>query len=246
MKILTLLALLATLTLTGCASSYIAPGAKADLQAFAPASIQAGSAAKATAPFPASIAAVRVQSSGYANYHLRQSGGAYGAGRYSVVTTREVESDSQFERIARLPQVSGIVAINRMLLPQQLDSDKELREAAARLQGDLLLIYTFDTTFFDTDAARPITLLTLGLAPTKTIYVTTTASALLMDTRTGYVYSAYEATKKSDTSASAWSSNENADKARRANEQAAFDQLVDQFTSSWDQLLARHLKKPAG
>ena len=47
------------ISLVGCAS-YVAPGAKADLQAFAPASIQEGFAAKATAPFPASIALARI------------------------------------------------------------------------------------------------------------------------------------------------------------------------------------------
>ena len=49
----------ALVALFGCAS-YIPPGAKADLQAFAPASIQEGFAAKATSPFPASIAVVQI------------------------------------------------------------------------------------------------------------------------------------------------------------------------------------------
>jgi hypothetical protein len=96
-------------SLIGCAS-YIAPGAKADLQAFAPASIQEGFAAKATAPFPASIAVVRVQAPAYTNYRLQQTGGAYGSGRYSVITTREVEEESHVERIARLPQVVGVTS----------------------------------------------------------------------------------------------------------------------------------------
>ena len=228
--------------LAGC-STYIPPGAKADLQAFAPASIQEGFAAKATAPFPASIAAVRVQAPTYTNYYLQHNGGTYGSGRYSVVTTREVEDQAQFDRLSKLPQVAGLVSINRMLLPPKLESDLELREAAARLQADLLLLYTFDTSFFDTDLAKPLTVLTLGLSPTKKVYVTTTASALLLDTRTGYVYAAYGVTNKSESMASSWGSRDAADEGRRHNEKEAFDKLVADLIGSWPRLLERHAKR---
>jgi hypothetical protein len=242
MRYLIVIAAIVSGFLTGC-SSYIPPGAKADLQAFAPASIQEGFAAKATAPFPASIAAVRVQAPTYTNYYLQQNGGTFGSGRYSVITTREVEDQIQLDRIAKLPQVAGFVSINRMLLPQRLESDRELREAAARLQADLLLIYTFDTAFFDTDLAKPLTVLTLGLSPTKKIYVTTTASALLLDTRTGYVYSAYEVTHKSESLATSWGSRDAADEGRRRNEKEAFNKLVEDLVGSWPRLLERHVKR---
>jgi hypothetical protein len=124
------LLLLLAAVLGGC-SSYIAPGPKADLAALAPASIQEGFAPKPTAPFPAAIAAVRLQASGYTNYYVQRNGGMYGIGRYSIVTTREVEDQAQFDRISQLPQVSGLVSINRMLPPERLDGERELREAAA-------------------------------------------------------------------------------------------------------------------
>ena len=229
-------------SLIGCAS-YIAPGARADLQAFAPASIQEGFAAKATAPFPASIAIVRVQAPAYTNYRLQRAGGAYGSGRHSVITTREVEEESHFERITRLPQVAGVTSVNRMLLPSNLEGDKELREAAARLQADLLFVYTFDTAFFDRDLAKPLTVITLGLSPTRKVYVTTTVSALLIDTRTGYVYSTYETTKKAETLSTSWGSSDAADEARRQNERQAFEQLVGEFANTWPKLLDRHARK---
>lgn len=229
-------------SLVGCAS-YVAPGAKADLQAFAPASIQQGFAAKATAPFPASIAVVRVQAPAYTNHRLQQAGGAYGSGRYSVITTREVETESQIERIGRLPQVAGVTAINRMLLPQKLESDKELREAAARLQADLLFVYTFDTAFFETDLAKPLTVVTLGLSPTRKVQVATTVSGLLIDTRTGYVYATYETTQKAQTLSTSWGSRDAADEARLQNERQAFEQMVGEFVGAWPKLLERHGRK---
>ena len=38
--------------------------------------------------------------------------------------------------------------------PAHLESDRELREAAARLKAAMLLLYTFDTSFHDNDGAN--------------------------------------------------------------------------------------------
>lgn len=230
------------LTFTGCAT-YLPPGAKADLQALAPPSIQEGFAAKPSRPFPASLAVVRIQAPTYGNYYLNRHGGQYGTGRYTVIMTREVETQAQFDRVAALPRVAGLVTLNRLLLPSKLEGDREIREAAARLQADLVLVYTFDTAFFDHDAARPLTVITLGLSPTRKITAVTTVSALLLDTRTGYVYAAYEVTERAATLATSWGSGESADATRQTTERNAFAKLVDEFAREWPRLLARYDKK---
>ena len=228
----------ATFGLAGCAT-YLPPGAKADLQAFAPPTIQEGFATRPTNPFPASIAAVRVQGSHYRNYYLDRNGGTYGTGRYSVVMTRELDEQSHFERIIQLPSVSGLVFLNRMLLPPTLDTDREIREAAARLHADLVFLYTFDTSFFDTNAAKPLSVITLGLSPTRKISAVTTVSGLLIDTRTGYVYGAYEVTEKAATLATSWGSRDTADEVRRKTEKGALAKLVDEVAASWPNILVR-------
>jgi hypothetical protein len=230
------------IVISGCAT-YIPPGAKADLQAFAPPDIQAGFAAKPTNPFPASIAVVRVQAPTYTNYYLRQNGGSYGSGRYSVILAKEEDEDSQLERVTKLQQVAGLVSISRLLLPQRLDDDKEIRGAASRLQADLVFLYTFDTSFLDTDMAKPLSVITLGLSPTRRISAVTTCSALLMDTRTGYIYSAYEATERKQTLSTSWGSRDTADETRREIEQEAFKKLIDDLTTSWPKLLERYAQK---
>jgi len=226
-------------TLAGCAT-YMPPGARADLQAFGPSSIQEGFAVKPTNPFPASIAVVRVQAPRYNNYYLRQNGGVYGSGNYSIVMTKEVGEDTQLDRLLALPQLSGIVSLNRMLLPSNLTGDLELREAAARLQADMVFIYTFDTAFFDSDASVPLSVITLGLSPTRKITAVTTVSALLMDTRTGYIYAAYEETERKAILSTSWGSRDNADDARRKTEQLAFEKLIDDLTESWPKFLERY------
>lgn len=235
--LLILLAICSLLTITGCAS-YTPPGMKADLQDFAPASIQAGFDRKPTHPFPAAVAVVRLQGSGYSNYNLRHNGGEYGSGKYSVILVKEVEEQTQLERILKLPSLAGIVGLNRMLLPENLSSDEDLRIAASKVQADLLFIYTFDTGFYEKDHATPLSVVTLGLSPSRQIKAITTASAMLMDTRTGYIYAVYEVTEKANTLSSAWDTSDNADLVRRKTEQAAFEKLVDEFITTWPKLLA--------
>lgn len=231
-----------TVFLSGCAT-YMPPGAKADLQVFAPPDIQAGFEAKPTNPFPASIAVVRVQGPTYSNYYLQHRGGSYGSGRYSVVLAKELGEDSELARVSALDKVAGLVSINRMLLPERFESDKDIRGAASRLQADLVFLYTFDTSFFDTDVAKPLSVITLGLSPTRKISAVTTCSGLLIDTRTGYVYSAYEVTERAETFASSWGSRDTADETRRNTEREAFKKLVDEFAGTWPKLLERHARK---
>jgi hypothetical protein len=107
----------------------------------------------------------------------------------------------------------------------------------------LVFLYTFDTAFFGVDAAKPLTVITLGLSPTRKITAVTTVSALLLDTRTGYIYSAYEVTEREAMVSTSWGSSDTADEARRKTERRAFGKLVDEFVASWPKLLQRHEKK---
>jgi len=225
---------------TSCSSSYVLPGDKADLQVFTSSDIQAGFAAQATNPWPASIAIVRVQDPSYRHQGYGRFQPKQDTGRYSVVFAKEADEDTQVGKLNDLDQIHGVVSMNRLLLPKTLKSDEELRLAASRLQADLLLIYTFDTDFYNSDAAVPLTVVTLGLAPTRLISTATTCSALLMDTRTGYLYSVYESTERTEATSTTWGSHESADRERRRTEERAFASLVDEMVLSWPRVLERH------
>src|SRR5437899_2025974 len=191
--------------LSGC-RTYIPPSGRANLTALSSPSMQESFAAKPAAGFPAGIATVRVQAPGYRNYYTDREGGVYGQGRYSVVTVKEVEDEDDLRRISRLPDIAGLITISTLLLPQRLESDQPLREAAARLKADMLLLYTFDTSFHDNDAATALSVITLGLSPTRRITVHVAASALLVDTRTGFIYAALEANEKRKVLTTSWTS----------------------------------------
>lgn len=224
--------------LSGCAH-YVPPSGRADFTAFASQSMKESFEAKPAAGFPAGIVAVRVQAPHYRNYYTEREGGVYGEGRYSIVTVKEVEEDTHFQRLAALPQVGGLISLSTLLLPRTLQSDRELREAAARLKADMLLLYTFETTFHESDASKTLTLVTLGISPTRRVTVRVAASALLLDTRTGFIYAALEANEKRQPLTNAWHSNDTADRARRDAEKAAFKGLVNEFEKAWPKVVER-------
>ena len=192
---------------------------------------------KPLARFPAAVAVARVQAPDYAS----RTAQGWGRGNYCIVTTRDVEKPEQFEKLSKLPMIHGIAPISRTFLTtSHFTNDEPLRQAAAQLQADMLLIYTIDTAFYVRDMATPLTVVTLGLSPTREARVTTTASAVLVDTRNGYVYGAAEATEQNNRLASAWTSDDAVDMARLKTESAAFDKLVIDLERMWDGVVKRY------
>ncbi|MDB6071919.1 MAG: hypothetical protein JWL81_3090, partial [Verrucomicrobiales bacterium] len=174
---LLLLLLPASLFLCSC-QSYVTPGRQADLSTFTDPDVKKAFVARPAIKFPANLAVVRIQESGYRS----ASAEGVGAGAYSVVTTRDVETEQDIDTISKLPGVAGVVALNRLLLPKNLSTDLDLRQAAAKLQADAILIYTLETKFSSNEVIGPLTTLSLGLAPNQQYKISATASAILMDT----------------------------------------------------------------
>lgn len=231
--------------LCGCAK-YRSPGGPADFRAMGISeefvseqtepSIARRLDRKPLASFPAAVAVVRTQAPGYYSHTAR----GYGRGRYTVVPIRDVETDEHFERITNLPMIRGIAPLNRIVLPEQFNSDLELRQGAANVQADMVLIYTLDTVFGVEQKIPPLGLLTLGLFPDDEARVTCTASGVLMDTRSGYVYGLVEATSKETQIANTWTSQAAIDQTRRRAEAKAFDQLVGEFETMWAGVIDRY------
>ena len=191
---------------------------------------------KPDAEFPAHVVIARIQAPKY------QSQGAegYGSGRYNVVTTREVESEEDIDRISKWPKIAQLAPLNRLLLPPQLNSIKDLRSAAARARADILLIYSLDTTFrVGPQKYPPLSAISLGFLPNQEAKVTTTASAVFFDVRTEFVYGFAEATTQEAENASVWSSSAIVDQLRIKTERDAFHGLVDELEKTWDSILKR-------
>ena len=245
------LSLVATLALFlgGCGQAYTVPGGPADFRtlgvtaetkrAMTDPAVQVALDKKPLAGFPATIAIARVQASDYSSYDPATRTTSW-HGAYSVITTRTIERDEDFEALQKLPQVNAVVTMKRILLEHNAASDAELRAAAAKLHADMLLFYTFDTEFYTDTRVRPLSVISLGLFPNKSAHVTCTASAVLMDVNSGYLYCVVEATSQDQQLANAWSSSEAMDELRRRVERDAFEQLTKQFRQEWPVVVATY------
>jgi hypothetical protein len=216
--------------LGGCAS-YVTPGGAVQLDKFDRADLAEAASRKPAANFPARIAVARVQAPSYRSYTTA----SYPvAGRYSVVTTQELATDENFREMERWPAVVGVAPVSRLLLPEKLETLDDLRLSAAKLQADVLLIYTVDTTFnVQGRGYGPLAAISLGIVPDRDANVTSTASAILTDVRTGYIHGVAEATAKATGLTNFWSSSGTVDKKRLEAEREAFQLLVKEAGKTW-------------
>jgi len=246
-----ILVLMNAIAVTGCAQ-YRTPGDAADFRAMGitleaqeqltEPSIARRLAVKPAADFPARIAVARVQDRGYRSHSTR----GYGTGAFTVVTERDIEPDDTFDRIAGLPMVQGVAAMNRLILPEQFRTAEDLRWAAAQLHADMLLLYTLDTDFDVEHKLAPLAVFTLGLFPQEEARVSSTASAILLDTRSGYVYGLAESTSHTTQLANSWTSSSAIDQSRRRAERRAFADLLDQVSGMWAKVAGEYGPPEAG
>lgn len=115
----------------------------------------------------------------------------------------------------------------------------EVEGHAARLKSDMALLDTFDTSFHNYDESVDLNVVTLGLSPTRKVFLHVTASALLIDTRTEFIYSALEANESRELRTNTRESRQTADGGRRDAEQTAFKNLVTEFEKSWPRVVER-------
>ncbi len=230
--------LLVVVLLSGCAS-YVTPGGPVRLEDIDRADIAAVAARKPSPNFPARLAVARVQATGYKSY----SAEAYGAGGYSVVTTQELMTDGQMQALSAWPSVAGVAPVSRLLLPASLRSLDDLRLSAAKLQADVLLVYTLDTAFrINGRGYGPLTAISLGIVPDRDAHVTSTASALFIDVRTGFVYGVAEATAKASELTSIWNSSDTVDRKRLDAEREAVGLLLAEAGKTWSGIAGQYAR----
>ncbi|MEM1424309.1 MAG: hypothetical protein AAGH64_09930 [Planctomycetota bacterium] len=230
--------------MNGCHASYVTPGGPADLRAAIGMRSEGVTVEHAiakqldrepAAQFPATLALLRLQDRSYGSYTAR----GWDHTDYSVVTVRDVEDEADLERLGAMPGVRAVAPLNRMVIGN-LSSEQDLRAAAARVHADALVLYTFDTRF-DVDTTIPaLGVLTLGLFPNDIAKVTSTASAAVIDTRTGYVYALAESTHDTSQIANAWTNRDAVDQSRRRAERGAFAGLVGELERAWGGVVRAH------
>lgn len=230
------LVLVIALTCAGCAS-YRTPGGPAHLADINPAAVAGAGTLKPSPHFPATIALVRVQAPRYESYSSR----GFGDGSFSIVTPPESAAKEQLKIFADWPSVAGVVPLDISLLPAKLVSLDDLRLTAAKLQADVLLVYTIDTALdVQNRIYLPLTSIPLGNAPDKDANIQSTASAEFIDVRSGFTYGASEATAKVSDLVTAWGSSAAVDNKRLEAEQQAFSELAAKAEKIWAELVQQY------
>jgi hypothetical protein len=238
-KMLGMISVVILLVIQGCSATYTTPAAGVNISELTDVDIAELMAIEPASKFPARIAVARIQAPGYKS----RTNSGYGNGQYSVVTTRDIEEDSDFEVLSNSPMVAGVAPLSRLLLPTKLNSIKDLRLSAARLKTDILLIYSVETTFhIEGTSLGPLSLITLGFIPNEQVWVTSTTSGVLVDVRTGFIYGVAESTAKEEQHTTMWNSKQTIDEARLVAEKASFKGFINEYKTMWSNTLQQYNK----
>ena len=220
----------AALFASGCTSYVNSPAVARSLEAkraaFSDPLIARAFNAKPTIHFPATIA---VASNGRdTRDHLRAIS-AYGT----------------LDTWSSLPQLARIAIISPVLTEgygsrNDPKADLRLREAAAKLHADAVLILATETQATDGKIIAPLTALSLGLFPNKRYELISTALAALVDTRTGYIYGTIEKSRARSGITMEWGGDDVIHRARSKVEREAMEKLFADFPAFWRGVVDSH------
>jgi len=240
-KILTLSFILTIVS--SCATKYVTPGGDVKISALADEDISKVLSNKPTAEFPVTIAVARIQAPKYTNYRYSYRNAEQANGNFSMILTRETDEEKQIQEIGKLKGIKQISPFNRLLLPYNYTSIKDLRLAAAKMKAQMLLVYTFDTEFvIDSKNYGPQNVFALGYLKNKEVKVRTTSSAALFDVQTEYLYGLAEATEEVEKKSNIWKENQDVDQLRIDSEKKSFEKLSREIEKMWDGIYQEYNK----
>jgi hypothetical protein len=244
MKLTTLLLAVIMAIANSCSLKYVTPGSAVKISELADEDVAKLLSTKPASEFPVNIAIARIQHPRYTNYRYPNNSYSEPQGNFSMVLTRDAEEDQAFEKLSELNGVKQAAPFNRLLLPYNYKSIKDLRLAAAKMKAQMLMVYTFDTEFMiDTKNYGPQNVFSLGYLKNKDVKVVTTASVALYDVQTEYLYGLAEATANENKRSNAWKKQDEVDNLRIDTEKKAFNKLMGEIEKMWSGVLQEYSKK---
>lgn len=158
---------------------------------------------------------------------------------------RAISAHGTIDTWSSLPQLARVAIISPLLTEGNRSgndpkADLRLREAAAKLHADAVLILATETQATDGKIIAPLTELSLGLLPNKRYELISTALAALVDTRTGYIYGTIEKSRSRSGLTMAWGSDDVIRHARAKVEREAMEKLLADFPAFWRGVVETH------
>ena len=235
MKPTLLIALTAAVSFSGCAKSYVnspavARAREAKRAEFSDPLIARATNAKPTMQFPATI--VIAANDHTVREHIREH-------------IRALSALGKLDGLDSLPQLARTVIVSPVVVgdtdqEHRISADLRLREAAAKLHADAVLIIANESQLTDGSVVAPLTALSLGLFPNKRYELISTAFAALVDTRTGYIYGTNEKSRARTGLTMSWGSDDVIHRARSKAEREAMEKLFADFPAFWRGIVAAH------
>ena len=158
---------------------------------------------------------------------------------------RALSALGKLDVLNSLPQLARTVIASPMVIGEtdrehHVTADLRLREAAAKLHADAVLIIANESQLTDDSVVAPLTALSLGLFPNKRYELISTAFAALVDTRTGYIYGTNEKSRARTGLTMSWGSEDVIHRARSKAEREALEKLFADFPAFWRGIVAAH------
>ncbi len=227
---LTASAVILTLALTGCSSYVNSPAVSRAREAkraeFSDPLIARAANAKPAMQFPATIAIAPNDSS--VRDHIR-----------AISAVGKLDALESLPHLARTTVISPTI-VGEVDREHRITPDIRLREAAAKLHADAVLIIATETQATDGRIIAPLTELSLGLLPNKRYELISTAFAALVDVRTGYVYGTDEKSRAKSGITMSWGGDDVIRRARTKVEREAVEKLFADFPAFWRGVVATH------
>jgi len=197
--------------------------------------------ARPAAALPTSLALARVQGeSAYSSLHQGSIVRMQFVPADHPTTSSTTPSRSQLERLDALHLIDDAFTVDPMPAHQREDLLTSLRRASLDRGAGLLMLYTFQTWTEASDGVPPVDLATLGVLPDVVTEATTTAHAVLIDAKSGYIYARAEADEETWQLASHWTREQAREHALERAERRAFNRLIDAFDPAWAEILRRY------
>ena len=228
-----ILTLTATSFFSGCSSYVNSPNVKAaraqQQVAFSHTLISRAYNAKPTISFPATIAVAP-------------------QGSCAIMHLRALDALGKLDPLKNLPDLRGLPIVSDIIENDTAHpdvnkvADLRMREAAARLHADAVLILSVETNATDGQMFTPLTLATLGLFPNNRYEIIATSLAALVDTRTGYVYGTIEKSAAKTGVVMVAGSSESLERRKQLAQRDAMEKLLREIPEFWRGVVATHRK----
>ncbi|MCW1883753.1 hypothetical protein OKA04_03370 [Luteolibacter flavescens] len=180
--------------------------------------------ARPTVRFPARVAVARIESS-YSGFRM--------------IPETDVEQSDHAAAASALPGVAGLVSLNRVALLSEVKSYRDLDIEARKVGADLVAIYRFETSESSSDAFLPLSIATLGLAPTNGYTVNATATLMVRDARTGYLYGVMEESATNKGLTAGMDLHNAKERSKRNAKKKALDKLTEKLPGFWNGVLVK-------